>query len=144
MRKWISMGRMAWSGWLALAPICGPVLTQPCTADSGLGGTWGGEHIRMVVSEAGAAVEYDCAVGAIDEPLKPDREGIFEARGTYVFERGGPRYQGEPPPKKHPASYRGWTDGSEMRLTVTLLDEKKDMGTFSLGRGRRAVLEKCL
>ncbi len=107
-------------------------------------GSWGGEHIHLVVTETAAKVQYDCAAGTIDEPLLPDKKGKFEARGMHVFESGGPRRLGEPPPKRHPALYRGWTDGREMRLTVTLLDTGKDVGTFSLGLGRPSLLERCL
>ena len=98
----------------------------------------------MEVTKTGAKVEYDCAFGKIDEPLLTDKNGNFEARGTHVFERGGPLEIGEPPPKRLPAAYRGWTDGSRMSLTVTLLDTGKDVGTFSLGLGRPPRIEKCL
>jgi hypothetical protein len=107
-------------------------------------GSWGGEHIRLVVTDAGAMVEYDCAFGTIDEPLRLDKNGNFEAFGTHVIERGGPLQIGEPPPKRHPAMYRGWTDGRHMRLTVALLETGEDVGTFALGLGRPPQLEKCL
>ena len=107
-------------------------------------GSWGGEHIQLVVTEAGAKVEYDCAFGRIDEPLLRDKEGNFEARGVHAFERGGPRQLGEPAPEPHPARYEGWTDGRQMRLTVTLPDKGKVVGSFSLGLGRQPLLEKCL
>lgn len=109
-----------------------------------LTGSWGGQHIRLDITQAGATVEYDCAMGSIHEPLVPDENGKFEARGTYVFEPGGPYHLGEPPLKEHPALYRGWTNGSEMRLTVILLDTGAEAGTFSLGLGREPMLEKCL
>jgi len=107
-------------------------------------GSWGGEHIRLNVTETGATVEYDCAVGTIDEPLLLDKDGNFEAHGTHIFEHGGPRRVGEPPPKRHPALYRGWTDESQLHLTVTLLEAGKAVGTFLLGLGRSPQLEKCL
>jgi hypothetical protein len=107
-------------------------------------GLWGGDHIRLVVTETGATVEYDCAVGKIDGPLLRNKEGEFEARGVHVFERGGPRQPGEPPLKQHPTQYHGWTNGSQMRLTVTLSDTSKRVGTFSLTLGRQPLLEKCL
>ena len=58
----------------------------------------GGEHIRMIVTEAGAKIEYDCALGTIDEALLLDEDNNFEAQGTHVYERGGPIRLGEPPP----------------------------------------------
>ncbi len=116
-----------------------PAELGPC-----LLGTWGGEHVRLLVKERGATIEYDCAAGTIDEPLNPDTEGRFEVRGTHVFEQGGPRRTGEPQPRLRPALYQGWTDGARMRLTVSLPDTSRDVGTFSLGLGQRATLEKCL
>ena len=98
----------------------------------------------MIVTAGGATVEYDCARGTIDEPLLVDKDGNFEALGIHVFERGGPARLGEPQPKQHAALYRGWTDGSQMRLTVSLIDTAKQVGTFSLGLGRPPMIEKCL
>jgi hypothetical protein len=106
-------------------------------------GVWGGAHIQLVVKEASAALEFDCAFGEIDEPLHPDMDGNFEVRGVYMFERGGPGREVEPPLRRYPALYRGWTNGKEMRLTVTLLDRGREVGTFSLGLGRRPFLDKC-
>jgi len=107
-------------------------------------GSWGGEHIRLHVTEKGATIEYDCAVGTIDEPLLMDQNGNFKAQGIHVFERGGPIRAGEPPSKKHPAEYHGWTDGNQMHLRVTLPDMGETLGTFSLGLRRPSQLEKCL
>jgi hypothetical protein len=132
---------------LYLILLCGlvPMLTH---ADAvGLPvptGFWGGDHIRLVVTGTGATVEYDCGGGRIDEPLLPNKEGDFEARGVHVFGRGGPRQPGGPAPKQHPARYHGWTNGSQMRLTVTLSDTGKHVGTFSLRLGHQPLLEKCL
>lgn len=119
-------------------------LGQEATLDRCHVGTWGGRHIQLVVQEEGATAEYDCATGTIDGPLRPDKEGNFEARGTYQFERGGPRRPGEPRQRSHPARYRGWTDGDRMRLTVTLSDTGSEVGSFSLDLGRPAALDKCL
>jgi hypothetical protein len=107
-------------------------------------GAWGGEHIRLVLTETGGRLEYDCAFGTIDAPLRPDEAGNFEARGTHAFERGGPVLPGMPPPKQYAARYSGWTNGTDMRLTVTLPDKGQDFGTFLLHRGRPPLLDKCL
>ena len=107
-------------------------------------GDWGGAHIRMVVSEAGARIEFDCAIGTIIEPLQSDGAGHFEAHGTYTPEHGGPRKLGEAPPESHPASYRGSIDGEDMRLTVVRLDTGEEVGSFQLGLARPALLQKCL
>ena len=104
----------------------------------------GGEHIRMIVTETGAKIEYDCALGTIDEALLLDEDDNFEAKGIHVYERGGPIRLGEPPPERHSALYRGTVDGTQMRLTVTLLETGKEVGTFLLGLGRPPLIEKCL
>ncbi len=116
------------NSWLKLVPI----------------GSWGGEHIRLDVTKTGAKIEYDCAFGTISGPLLLEKDGTFQAHGTYVYERGGPIRLGEPPPERHPALYRGWTDGSEMRLTVMLQEKGEVVGSFALGLGRPPVIEKCL
>ena len=80
-------------------------------------GTWGGNHILMEVTEAGAQIEYDCAHGTISEPLKVDRQGKFRAKGTHFRERGGPqRADGED--KGEPVFYSGTTDEKTATLTV--------------------------
>lgn len=109
-----------------------------------LQGEWGGEHIRLVVTEAGAKAEFDCAVGVIEEPIRPDAGGRFEAHGVFMYERGGPSRRDDPPLPRHPALYRGETDGKAMTLTVVLTESKKEMGPFALALGRPAALEKCL
>ena len=111
---------------------------------STLAAAWGGEHIGLIVTERGATLEYDCALGTIDEQVRTDQGGQFEVRGTHMFERGGPGRAGDPPLRQHPALYRGWTNGKEMRLTVTLVDTGVEVGRFSLEVGRRPALEKCL
>jgi hypothetical protein len=141
------MMRLAWQVCLCLTLICG-CITIPAEADVVLQpvptGSWGGAHIRLQVTEAGATIEYDCAFGTIDEPLRTDQDGHFEARGTHVFEHGGPYRLGEPPLTRHAALYRGWTDGRTMRLTVSLSDTGEEVGTFSVGLGRPPLLDKCL
>ena len=138
---------MVFKTCLYLALMYG-LVTMPSQANSLLKsvptGSWGGEHIRVAVLEEGAKIKYDCAFGTIDEPLLLDKDGNFEAHGTHVYERGGPLRLGEPPPERYPALYRGWTDGSQMHLTVTLLETGEVVGDFSLGLGRPPMIEKCL
>jgi hypothetical protein len=108
-------------------------------------GAWGGDHITLVVTEEGGRAEFDCALGTIAEPLRQDEGGNFQVRGTYALETGGPGQTGDVAiPRPEEALYRGWTDGQWMRLTVILPAGERQIGHFSLVRGRRAVLEKCL
>ena len=138
--------------WIALkvclhfALICG-FFAIPSQANSQLKsltiGSWGGKNIRLDVTKTGAKVEYDCAFGTIDEPLLLEKDDTFEAQGSHVYERGGPIRLGEPPPERWPALYRGWTDGSQMHLTVTLLETGEVVGAFTLSLGRPPLLDKC-
>lgn len=105
-------------------------------------GAWGGDHIRMEVSEAGAALEFDCAHGAIDKPIALDSEGRFDLKATYTVERGGPVRRDSPPPVR-PARYSGRVSGDTLTLTVTLTDTDEDAGTYTLTRGSEGRVFKC-
>jgi hypothetical protein len=104
-------------------------------------GEWGGEHVRLTVESAGGVIEFDCAHGTLDQPLDLDKGGRFDVRGTLVGE-GGPVHKDEPE-NARTARYRGETDGQRMALEVTL-EGGEAAGTFSLTRGGRARLVKCL
>ena len=105
-------------------------------------GTWGGEHIGMIVTDSSTTLDYDCAHGTIDEPIKTDEDGIFEAAGVHVFEKGGPIRLGEIP-DKHPALYSGSIKGKEMTLIVRLTDSDVVIDTFSLGLELEPIIYKC-
>jgi hypothetical protein len=97
----------------------------------------------MDVSSAGARLEYDCAEGVIEEPLRPDAEGRFTAAGTHTPGHGGPIRVGEVLPAFR-ARYDGRVDGEEMRLLVTLTETGAMLGTFELRRGNSGLLTRCL
>ena len=105
-------------------------------------GSWGGEHVRLEVSDSGAEIEFDCAHGSMGK-ISPDRDGGFDVSGLFVRERGGPARIGSEP-KGQPARYHGKVAGETMTLYVTLTDSKTDAGTFTLTRGKAAQLKKCL
>ena len=104
-------------------------------------GAWGGEHIVLKVSEKGADVEFDCAHGQVAQPITLDKQGDFDAGGTFTPEHGGPVRRDENTPSAS-ARYSGHVDGDTMSLTVTLGTEK--VGTYTLVRGSRPRLTKCL
>ena len=105
-------------------------------------GTWGGQHIRMVVTEEGASIEYDCAQGSIVGRLTLDDERKFNAKGSHMREGPGPIRLGAPSASR-PARFSGQVTGDEMSLTVTLTDEKESIGDFTLRRGSEGRLRKC-
>jgi hypothetical protein len=97
--------------------------------------------VRMVVSDVGAGLEYDCASGTIDQPIVLDARGRFAAKGSYTPERGGPRRQA--PTAVARARYVGRIDGDTMKLTVTLETGNEPVGMFTLKRGDDVLLTKC-
>jgi hypothetical protein len=103
-------------------------------------GDWGGEHVRLTVTDAGAQIEFDCAHGSLDEPLMLDASGRFDVKGTLVGEAGPIRK--DDTEKAQPCRYRGETDGQHMSLEVTL-EGGTSGGSFSLAKGGRARLVKC-
>jgi len=116
---------------------------SPATrTDTVANGTWGGAHVALDVTDAGATVEYDCAHGEIAERLKLDAAGRFQAQGTHSPEHGGPVRDGETPVRRK-ASYAGTIKGRQMRLTVTLADPAETLGPFELVQGREGDLVKC-
>jgi hypothetical protein len=106
-------------------------------------GTWGGQHIRMHVSQRSASVEFDCANGAITVPLTLNRKGEFSWRGFFSRERGGPVRTDEKP-NREPALYTGSISGNTMTLTIKLMDSNEDLGTFTLKHGSAGRVLKCL
>lgn len=105
-------------------------------------GTWGGQHVQVVVAHGSATIEYDCASGKINGPLKLNSRGRFDLRGTHTAEHGGP-VRSDESAQGEPAQFTGWTDGKKMKLTVTLTNSKTEIGTFDLTRGSEGRLFKC-
>ncbi|HKP39212.1 MAG TPA: hypothetical protein VJT71_20295 [Pyrinomonadaceae bacterium] len=105
-------------------------------------GMWGGQHIQMSVANGSASIEYDCANGTISGPLRVDSRGRFSLLGKHVRERGGPTRLGEDQEGEN-ARYTGWTDGKTMKLTVTLVETKTELGKFELTRGNPGRVFKC-
>ena len=103
-------------------------------------GDWGGEHVRLTVSDASATIEFDCAHGTLDAPLKVDDGGRFEVPGSFVRE-GGPVVPGRE--DRQDVRYAGKTDGRSLDLEVLRPDGER-LGPFRLNIGERPKLFKCL
>jgi hypothetical protein len=134
---------------IVLAGLIGPFVSNlrsaspPPSAESRRvpTGVWGGAHIRMVVNNEGARLEYDCASGAIDEPIVLDRTGRFNVTGSHTSEHGGPRREGQSAVAR--ARYTGRIRGNTMTLTVALENPRQRVGVFTLTRNNDALLTKC-
>ena len=105
-------------------------------------GLWGGPSIQMTVGPQGAAVDLDCANGAIDGPITVGSDGRFRASGTYAVEHGGPVREGEE--KGRPAVYEGRVEGKKLTLVITLAEGKEEVGTWELTQGRSGRIMKCM
>ncbi len=111
--------------------------------DSGL---WGGVGIALVITEAGADVELDCAAGEVTEPFEPRRDGSFDLAGIFSPGQGGPAREDDPP-EILPARYRGTVDGRRMSLEILQVEGEGDppvIGLFDLERGGTPQLRKCV
>jgi hypothetical protein len=106
-------------------------------------GPWGGSHVSMRVTAAGASLEYDCAEGVIEEPLRPDGEGRFTVTGTHTPGRGGPIRPGEILPPFR-ARYDGRVRGEQMSLRVIITETGVELGSFELRHGSSGLLVRCL
>ena len=106
-------------------------------------GPWGGSHVSMDVTSIGARLEYDCAEGVIEEPLRSDTEGRFTATGIHTPGHGGPIREGEILPALR-ARYDGRVRAERMSLLVTLTGTGVVLGSFELRRRRSGLLVRCL
>ena len=103
---------------------------------------WGGDHVEMEVTDRDARLEFDCAHGTMDEPLRVDAGGAFEVKGTFVPERGGPSREGDAS-RGFKATYAGTISGDTMMLRI-VVDGQDPKGTaYQLTRDRRGNVRKC-
>jgi hypothetical protein len=104
-------------------------------------GEWGEKHIGLSLDAGGGRLEYDCAAGAIAEPLRPDAAGRFRAAGTHTPDQGGPDRIDYVPPRL-PAVYEGRVTGNRMTLRVRV-SSGLTLGPFKLRRDVEPTLLKC-
>lgn len=104
--------------------------------------TWGANGIRLVVGETAVIIEYDCADGKIEEPLKVDEQGNFSANGVHIRQKGGPIREGSTPASQS-ARYQGRISGDKMTLKVTLTESGELIGTYTLDRGKTPRMHRC-
>jgi len=102
---------------------------------------WGGDHVRLVMKDGGADLEFDCAHGEITEPLVANSEGNFNVRGTFTREAGPVLSTGSPPPRA--ASYVGQIVNDKMSFKIQLTDPDQTTEAFHLTRGGSGRLWKC-
>jgi hypothetical protein len=102
---------------------------------------WGGDHVEMEVTGAGARLEFDCAHGTIDEALRVDGKGAFQAKGTFTPERSGPSRDGDAS-RPARATYAGTITDDTMTLRIVVDGQDRD-STYLLVRDRPGSVRKC-
>ncbi len=122
--------------FLAGVFLCG------CRGERVPNGSWGADHVVLTVTDNGGRVEFDCARGTLDHPLRLDDRGRFSVAGTYVPEYGGPVRTGEES-QSRPARYQGRLDRQKVEFTVTV-EGQTGQGPFTVTLGKAPKLTKCV
>ena len=105
-------------------------------------GVWGGQHVRVEVSESGAQFEFDCAHGSISQSVKLDSNGKFDVAGKFAPEHAGPVLRDEES-NERAVRYAGQVNQEQMTLTISDAATKEMIGTFELKHGSESRLMKC-
>lgn len=106
-----------------------------------LSGTWsGGRHV-LTISETGARLETDCALGEFAHPT-PDAAGRFKVKGSYHRDTGGPQKADDKPARGAPATLEGQVKDKQLQMVLTV--EGSPPETLSLQPGMRIKLIRCL
>jgi hypothetical protein len=106
-----------------------------------LQGIWGGDRIALTITAYGAAVEYDCAAGSIDQVFAPDASGHFDLIGSWWFTP--PVLSQDWVPDKRPARYIGVLEGKTITLTVIRLDDGSTL-SYRLAQDAVPRILRCL
>ena len=105
-------------------------------------GVWGGQHIRAEVTNSGAVIEFDCAHGAIDQPIVLNGKGNFDVKGKFTPEHGGPTRRNEARNDRL-VRYVGQVKDQTLTLTITDAGTKETIDSFTLTHGSDGRIMKC-
>jgi hypothetical protein len=104
-------------------------------------GAWGGQDIRLEVTDNGANIQFACATATIDEPVTLNSEGGFDVKGKFKAQRPGPTRAGED--NSVAAHFVGHLKDQELTLTISNLETKETIGTFIMTLGGAARVKRC-
>ena len=121
---------------------CAGLPITPGTDTTVPNGAWGGEHVSLTVTDAGAHAEFDCASGDINQPLVVDADGRLNVEGVVVLEHAGPIRIGEEPVRKR-ARYSGRLDKTTIVLDVIFIESNETFGSFTLTLDATPRVRKC-
>ncbi len=131
------------TGLLAGAAILGGRVTPAAPKDDAEpipAGAWGGDRIRLELTEKGGTFELDCAHGTIDEaPVR--RSGRVALAGSFVAERPGP-VRKDAAENKRAVRFEGTSSGDAMEIVLREKDGT-ELGRYKLTLGGRARIMKC-
>ncbi len=133
---------------LAFALVFGSGLALACgsagvsTASTIPNGTWGGKHVALEASDAGAALQFDCAHGSVPAPLSVGADGTILLAGVFVKEHGGPIRIGESADSQT-AKYSGKIQGKTMTLSIELTRDQQTVGPYALELGNPGHVVRC-
>ncbi len=128
---------------IALAALLAGCATTTDEKIQPLTGSWGGQHVGLVLDAAGGKLDYDCAAGTIDGPVILNLLGEFHEKGTHTPGTGGPVRQDQVP-LALPALYHGSVRGERMTLRVIVPSNGTVIGPLELMLGAAPVLMRCL
>ena len=101
---------------------------------------WGGDHVRINVTVAGADLDFDCAAGTITETV-PETDGTFRLRGTFTPGPSGPSRDDRS--RTVAAMYSGTIERNTMTLHIVLDGQDREVAQYSLLRDRDGTVRKC-
>jgi len=110
-------------------------------ASSPIVGNWGGGRVNAVFSPEGVRLEYDCALGLIDTPVRFNSQGRFTAHGTYESYRLVPDVENGAS-RKRAAKYDGRLIGTAIELHMRV-DGEKATHSYILEKDRKSKLIRC-
>ena len=131
---------------MLMAAIIGGSLLAACSeageAPGSVAGAWGGDRLNLILGPDGGRLEYDCATGSIDAPVRLDAAGRFIAHGTHTPHQPGPERIDQATTTRA-ATYDGRVAGNVLELSVRI-DGEATAHTYRLERDRTVMLLRCL
>ena len=131
------MARFSVVGLLVASIACATATSTPA-GNLVIQGTWGGDNAGLIVNLNDVHVHIGCTLGDANGPVTTDKNGHFEAVGTYNVD-AYPVNRGI----EHPAKFSGDVVGNTMSLTVTLTDTARVLGPVSLIYGKQPQMGPC-
>jgi hypothetical protein len=112
-----------------------------CHGETVPAGAWGGDHVVLTVTDNGGSVEFDCASGTLDHPLRLDDRGRFSVPGTFVPQHPGATRTSDAA-QSRPARYQGRLDRQKLEFTVTVEGET-GQGPYTVTLAKAPKITKC-